>query len=67
MNWVTYEICKEVPPEPGSPFAHDHKMKVIKRSELKEHLKDEWIVLRRRYWLITPIRDAWKRFLMKIR
>ena len=52
---VKYEIIKYSP----SDFGVLKDKKIVKKSNLNKYLNDDWILIRKRYFILTHFLDFW--------
>jgi hypothetical protein len=56
---VKYELQRSKKPI-GNFVMVGYDIKIIKKSELEKHLKDGWIFVRKKYFIITHFLDFWR-------
>ena len=55
---IKYEIKRGKKPS-GNFIMAGYDFKTIKKSDLKRHLSDDWVLVRKKYFIITYLSDLW--------
>ena len=58
---IKYELQRPMQQNVPGFVMIGNDFKTVKSSELQKHLDDGWFIVRKRYFLITPFLDWWKK------